>query len=70
MKLVPYFALGELGAGNLTAAATLVPVAILTTFAGAAIVKRMRAEIFYPITYAWVFLLSLKLMWDGAAGLL
>lgn len=70
VKLIPYFALGELDTGNLSAAAALMPVAVLATFAGAAIVKRMRAEIFYPITYALVFLLSLKLIWDGAAGLL
>ena len=70
VKLIPYFALGELDTGNLTAAASLVPVAIVATFAGAAIVKRMRAEIFYPITYTLVFVLSLKLIWDGAVGIL
>lgn len=70
VKLVPYFALGELDASNLSAAAVLMPIAVIATFAGAAIVKRMRAEIFYPITYALVFLLSLKLIWDGAKGLL
>jgi uncharacterized membrane protein YfcA len=66
VKLVPYYALGELGIGNLTAAAGLVPIAVATTVAGAALVRRMRAEIFYPITYALVFFLSLKLIWDGA----
>lgn len=70
VKLIPYFALGELDTGNLSAAAALMPVAVLATFAGAAIVKRMRADVFYPITYALVFLLSLKLIWDGAAGVL
>jgi uncharacterized membrane protein YfcA len=67
VKLIPYFALGELGTGNLIAAGALMPVAFLATVAGAAVVKRMRAEIFYPITYALVFLLSLKLIWDGVA---
>ncbi|MGN6469852.1 MAG: sulfite exporter TauE/SafE family protein [Rhizobiaceae bacterium] len=66
VKLIPYFALGELDTGNLTAAAALMPFAFIATVAGAAIVKRMRAEVFYPITYALVFLLSLKLIWDGA----
>ncbi len=65
VKLIPYFALGELDTSNLKAAAALMPVAIIATIAGAAIIKRMRAEIFYPITYALVFLLSLKLIWDG-----
>lgn len=44
----------------------LMPVAALTTLLGVAIVKRLRAEIFYPMIYALVFLLSIKLMWDGA----
>jgi uncharacterized membrane protein YfcA len=66
VKLIPYFALGELDTANLTAAAVLMPVAFVATVAGAAVVKRMRAELFYPITYALVFLLSLKLIWDGA----
>jgi uncharacterized membrane protein YfcA len=66
VKLVPYFALGELDTSNLTAAAILMPVAAIATVAGAAMIKRMRAEVFYPIVYALIFLLSLKLIWDGA----
>jgi uncharacterized membrane protein YfcA len=66
VKLVPYFALGELDTSNLTAAAILMPVAAVATVAGAAMIKRMRAEVFYPIVYALIFLLSLKLIWDGA----
>jgi uncharacterized membrane protein YfcA len=70
VKLVPYFALGELDTGNLTAAAVLMPVAFAATVAGAAVIKRMRAETFYPIIYVLVFLLSLKLIWDGALAVL
>lgn len=69
VKLIPYFALGQLDTGNLEVSAALMPVAVVATFAGAAIVKRMRAEIFYPITYALVFFLSLKLIFDGAAAI-
>jgi len=65
VKLVPYFALGELDTSNLTAAAILMPVAAIATVAGAAMIKRMRAEVFYPIVYALIFVLSLKLIWDG-----
>lgn len=66
VKLIPYFALGELDASNLSISAALMPAAAVATFAGAAIVRRMRAEIFYPFTYGAIFLLSLKLIWDGA----
>jgi uncharacterized membrane protein YfcA len=69
LKVLPYFALGELDAGNLLAAFSLMPVAVISTFAGAAVVKRMRAEIFYSITYTLIFLLSLKLLYDGVTGL-
>ena len=51
MKLVPYFALGQFDATNLTASAVLMPVAPLATLAGAWLVRRMRPEIFYPFTY-------------------
>jgi uncharacterized membrane protein YfcA len=66
VKLIPYFALGELDTSNLIASAVLMPVAAVMTLGGAAIVRHMKAEIFYPITYALVFFLSLKLIWDGA----
>jgi uncharacterized membrane protein YfcA len=65
VKLIPYFALGELDTSNLTAAAVLMPVAFIATVSGAAVIKRMRTELFYPIIYALIFLLSLKLIWDG-----
>jgi uncharacterized membrane protein YfcA len=41
------------------------PVAFVATISGAAVIKRMRADLFYPIIYALIFLLSLKLIWDG-----
>ena len=50
---------------RLTAAVILMPVAVVATVAGAAMIKRMRAEVFYPIVYALIFVLSLKLIWDG-----
>ena len=54
LKLVPYFALGQFDTANLTASAVLMPLAPLSTMAGAWLVRRMRPEIFYPFTYATV----------------
>lgn len=68
IKLVPYFMLGQLDGTNLSAAAALAPVAIIATLAGAAVVKRLRAEIFYPFMYAMIGVVSLKLIWDGVAS--
>lgn len=70
VKLVPYFALGQFDAANLTASAVLMPIAPLATIAGAWIVRRMRAEVFYPFMYAMVFIVALKLIWDGLSALL
>ncbi len=67
VKLIPYFALGQFDAANLTASAILMPLAPLATLAGAWLVRRMRPEIFYPFTYATVAVVALKLVWDGAA---
>ena len=46
------------------------PVAVVAVLAGAAIVKRMRAEVFYPFMYVMVALVGLRLVWDGGRGLL
>lgn len=67
VKLVPYFALGQFDAANLTASVALMPIAPLATLAGAWLVRRMRPEVFYPFTYATVGIVALKLLWDGAA---
>ncbi len=65
IKLGPYYALGELGAPNLAASASLLPFAVVATIAGAMVVKRMRMEVFYPFMYAMAFLAGLKLVLDG-----
>lgn len=69
IKLVPYFALGQFDRQHLMASAALLPVAIASTWAGAWIVRRLRAEVFYPLTYISVALVGAKLVWDGLAGL-
>lgn len=68
VKVGPYFALGQFDGQNLATSAALMPVALIATLAGVAIVKRMRAEVFYPIMYGMLFLLSVKLIWDGVAS--
>lgn len=65
VKLVPYFFLGQFDATNIAASFALVPVAVIATFIGAWIVRRMKPELFYPFMYAMVLIVSLKLIWDG-----
>jgi len=69
VKLVPYFALGQFSATNLAASAILMPVAPLATLAGAWLVRRMKADVFYPLMYGMVALVSLKLIHDGIVEL-
>ncbi len=70
VKLVPYFALGQFDATNLTASLVLMPIAPLATLAGAWLVRRMRPEIFYPFTYCTVALIAVKLIYDGVLDIL
>ncbi len=69
IKLVPYFALGQFDTTNLAASAVLMPLAPLATMAGAWLVRRMRPDVFYPLTYGTVGLIAVKLLWDGIAGI-
>ena len=67
-KLVPYFFLGQLNVSNLTHAAILAPLAIVGVLVGVWLVRRISIKRFYQITYWLVFLLAIKLIWDGVQG--
>ena len=70
MKLVPYFALGQLDTTNLSISATLVPLAIAATAFGGFLVKRMKPQVFYPFMYLMALAAGLKLSYDGLTALL
>ncbi len=67
-KLIPYFFLGQLNVSNLTHAAILAPLAIVGVLAGVWLVRRISIKRFYQLTYWLVFLLALKLIYDGVLG--
>ncbi|MDB5622369.1 MAG: sulfite exporter TauE/SafE family protein [Devosia sp.] len=67
-KLIPYFFLGQLNLHNLSLSAALVPVGIAGVLIGIAMVRRISMALFYRIAYWLVFLLALKLIWDGVRG--
>lgn len=70
VKLVPYYALGQLGVENLKHAAILSVPAAVAVFAGVGLVKRMPERLFFrAVTWA-LLLISVKLVWDGARGLI
>ncbi|MDQ0314244.1 sulfite exporter TauE/SafE family protein [Amorphus orientalis] len=68
-KLVPYFALGQFSGRNLATSATLLPVAVLATLFGVWLVRIVPQQLFFRVIYVFVFVIGLKLMWDGIAGL-
>ena len=68
VKVLPYFMLGQFDAENLAASAVLMPFAPLATLAGAWLVRRMNARMFYPLMYGMVFIAALKLIYDGIAA--
>ncbi len=68
-KILPYFALGQFDVTNLASSLVLLPFAPLATLAGVKIAKHINVGLFYKITYAGLFVISLKLIWDGLVAL-
>ena len=65
MKLGAYASLGQIDTENLWISITLLPLAPFATIAGAWIVKRMRAETYYPVMYGMAFLAGIRLFISG-----
>jgi uncharacterized membrane protein YfcA len=68
-KLIPYYFLGQLSVANLEIAALLVPVAVLAMLIGVYLVRRISVSAFYSLAYGLVFLISLKLIYDGVTAI-
>jgi uncharacterized protein len=69
IKLPPYFLLGQFSRENLTVSAGLVPVAVLSTFGGVWLVRRVSAGRFYAVILALTFVIGVKLTYDAVQGL-
>ena len=67
-KLIPYFFLGQLSVSNLTVGLILAPVAVAGVLLGVWLVRRISVTAFYTIAYWLVFVLALKLIYDGIVG--
>ena len=70
VKLVPYYFLGQFSSGNLATSAVLFPLAIVAVSIGVWLVRRVNPADFYRFMYMAVFMVSLKLLWDGATAVL
>lgn len=69
-KVPTYFALGQLGTGNLLTALALSPLAPAGISLGLWLNGRMNPKWFFRIVYVLVFGSGVKLVWDGIAALL
>jgi uncharacterized membrane protein YfcA len=68
VKLVPYWALGQLSPANLHVAVLLMPAAALAVFGGVRLVRVLPEAVFFRIVTWALLAVSVKLVWDGVTG--
>ena len=69
LKLPPYWFLGQVNLGSLKIAAVLAPIAIAGVFLGYRFTKIIPEKAFFRIVEVALFLVSLKLIYDGVVKL-
>ncbi len=68
IKLVPYWALGQLNPQNLAVAATLAVPAAAAVFAGLWLTRRLPERLFFRLVTWALLAISLRLVWQGLAA--
>lgn len=66
VKLVPYTWLGQFSVANLATSLVLAPLAPLGIWLGIRLHRRTSPVWFYRLSYLMIFVVGLKLAWDGA----
>ena len=69
IKLIPYGMLGQLSVTNLRVSAMLLPLVPIGVFLGVWINRRLREKMFFAIILTAIFIVGLKLIWDGIFNL-
>ena len=67
MKIAPFLALGQMTREDLITSVGLFPVALASTWAGVLLVRRFSAERLARVLYLLLFLIGLKLVYDGVS---
>ncbi len=70
IKVPPYFFLGQFNSANLKTVAVLLPLAPIAIGVGVWLTRRVSQEPFYKIAYICLFIISIKLVWDGIRALI
>ena len=68
VKLLPYAWLGLFDFTNLATSAVLAPLAPIGIWLGLVLHQRISDQLFYRICYWALFLVGVKLLWDGASA--
>ncbi|OIP87075.1 MAG: hypothetical protein AUK37_02095 [Rhodobacterales bacterium CG2_30_65_12] len=68
VKLIPYVALGQINLESLKIAAVLAVPAAAAVYLGVWLVKVMSEKLYFRLILGMLFVLSLKLVWDGISG--
>jgi hypothetical protein len=68
VKLLPYFLLGNLSAGNLATSLVLLPLAPVGVHLGIWLQRHVPDKAFYQLLYALLLVTGVKLTWDGVVG--
>jgi uncharacterized protein len=69
LKLPPYWLLGQINLTSLEICAWLTPVALIGAYLGFNMTKVLPEKLFFRFVEVALFLLSVKLIWDGVGGL-
>jgi uncharacterized protein len=70
MKLPPYWQLGQVTVSSLGTCLVLAPLSLIGAWAGYKLTQRLPEKLFFRLVEAALFLLSVKLIWDGLTALL
>lgn len=68
IKLIPYSLLGQFSPANLSVSATLLPLVPIGVLIGVWLNRRLREDWFYAIVMTAIFLVGIRLIWDGIAN--
>ena len=69
VKLVPYYALGQFSADNLSYSLVLAPLAPVGVKVGHYLVRRSTPSFYYAVINVALVLVGAKLLWDGVSAL-
>ena len=70
LKVIPYFALGQFSTKGMGTSLALLPLAMATNMLGFWVVRITPQELFYKITMALMFVISLELVRSGMTDIL